>query len=317
MKILVLANKPMASSQAATVVEHLNSFTNFSKHDIFELSMLNIFPSRIDLNRFDAVVTHYSLSLGPMIDHYLGTDLKTQIKQFDGLKIAFLQDEFREVQTVWKNIRELKIDVLFTCVPEDEIEKVYPKNEVGKLSVINVLTGYVPEGLLDIKTQPIKNRTIDVGYRTRRPPFWLGRLGYEKWYIGEEFSARARGSGLVCDFSDKEGKRLYGKSWVNFMGSCRAVLGVESGASIIDFDGSLEREVDKYVAKNPGASFECVFEKFLKSHEGSLRLHQISPRCFEAAALGTPMVLFEGNYSNILVPNRHLFFLKKDFSNFQ
>ena len=63
-------------------------------------------------------------------------------------------------------------------MPESEIKKVYPKEELNQLSIINVLTGYVPAGLLGVETKPIKDRAIDVGYRTRRPPFWLGRLGY-------------------------------------------------------------------------------------------------------------------------------------------
>jgi hypothetical protein len=187
---------------------------------------------------------------------------------------------------------------------------------VPKLRVVNVLTGYVPEQLLRQSVMSVASRPIDVGYRTRRMPFWLGRLGHEKWSISQEFQRRAADSGLKLDLSTKEGERLYGDAWTNFVGSCRAVIGVESGASIIDFDGKLEHTVEAYVAQNPGATFEEVFEKFLKPYEGSLELHQISPRCFEAAALRTPMVLFEGNYSGVLVPDRHFISLKKDFSNF-
>ena len=47
-----------------------------------------------------------------------------------------------------------------------------------------------------------------------------------------------------------------------FFRVCRAVLGVESGASIIDYDGSLERKVDEYVAEFPDASFELVLINF-------------------------------------------------------
>ena len=94
------------------------------------------------------------------------------------------------------------------------------------------------------------------------------------------------------------------------------MIGAESGASIIDFDGQLERLVDDYCARNPKADFEEVFDLFLAPFEGSLRLHQISPRCFEAAALRTPMILFEGDYSGILKPDRHFIPLKKNFSNF-
>ena len=147
-------------------------------------------------------------------------------------------------------------------------------------------------------------------------PFWLGRLGYEKCFIGQEFERRAGSENLKLDLSNKEGERLYGDAWTEFVASCRAMIGVESGASIIDFDGKLERRVEDYVAANPRATFEEVSQKLLSPYEGSLKLNQISPRCFEAAALRTPMILFEGKYSGVLEPGRHFIVLKKDFSNF-
>ncbi|NCG09575.1 MAG: hypothetical protein GWP33_00505 [Alphaproteobacteria bacterium] len=316
MKVLFLANRPSTQSQAATVIEYLDAFTSFSSHDIYEVSMLHAFPTKLDLNKFDAIVTHYSLSLGPMIEHYLGPYLISQLKSFKGLKAAFLQDEYREIQTYWKHINELGIDVLFSCVPENEISKVYPIEKVPHLRVVNVLTGYVPAKLLTKSVLPVSQRPIDVGYRTRQMPFWLGRLGHEKWFIAQELERRASSSNFKLDLSTREGDRLYGDAWTNFVASCRAVIGVESGASIIDFDGKLEHQVDDYVAANPRATFEEVSKKFLSPYEGSLKLHQISPRCFEAAALRTPMVLFEGGYSGVLEPERHFIVLKKDFSNF-
>lgn len=316
MDILFLTNRPTENTQAATVTEYLDALHTYSAHRVHEISMLHHFPSRIDLDRFDVVITHYSLSLGPLLHHYLGHPLVEKLKRFRGLKAAFLQDEYREIQTYWRHINELGIDVLFSCVPEDEIAKVYPAEKVPRLRVANVLTGYVPERLLKQPVLPIARRPIDVGYRTRRMPFWLGRLGHEKWFIAEEFQRRAKDTNLKLDLSTREGERLYGDAWTNFVASCRAVIGVESGASIIDFDGKLEHRVESYVARNPEATFEEVSEKFLAPYEGSLKLHQISPRCFEAAALRTPMILFEGAYSGVLEPERHFIALKKDFSNF-
>jgi hypothetical protein len=161
-------------------------------------------------------------------------------------------------------------------------------------------------------------RPIDVGYRTRKMWYWLGALAHEKWYIAEEFQRRAKAQflNLNLDLSTREHERLYGDAWIKFVSSCKTVIGVESGASIIDFDGKLERRVNQYISVHPQATFEEVAELFLKDYEGSLRLHQISPRCFEAAALRTPMVLFEGEYSKVLEPGRHFIVLKKDFSNF-
>lgn len=318
MNILLLSNRPTANTQAETVTEYLDSFSKYSEHNIYEISMLHHFPEHIDLNRFDAVITHYSLSIGPMLYHYLGSNLVDQLKRFKGLKAAFLQDEYREIKTYWKHINELGINVLFSCVPTAEVSKVYPQTEVPNLQVVNVLTGYVPEALLQENVMPIYQRSIDVGYRTRKMWYWLGALAHEKWFISEEFErlVAVNNLDLKLDLSNREGDRLYGKAWTKFVASCKTVLGVESGASIIDFDGLLERRVDQYTSKNPGASFEEVSELFLRPYEGSLRLHQISPRCFEAAALRTPMVLFEGSYSGILYPERHYIPLRKDFSNF-
>lgn len=319
MEILFLTNRPTANTQAATVTEYLDALLKYSEHNVHEISMLHNFPARIDLNRFDVVISHYSLSIGPLLKHYFGEDLIEKLKNFRGLKAAFLQDEYREIKTYWKHINELGINVLFSCVPDDEVPKVYPADKVPNLKVINVLTGYVPEALLKCEVALVAKRTIDVGYRTRKMWYWLGALAYEKWFISEEFKRRAKAEplGLNLDLSTREHERLYGEAWTNFVASCRTVIGVESGASIIDFDGQLERRVDQYVSEHPQATFEEVSELFLKDYEGSLRLHQISPRCFEAAALRTPMVLFEGEYSKVLEPGRHFIVLKKDFSNFE
>lgn len=316
MKILFLANRPAPNTQAATVTEYLDALNNFSRHQVYEISMLHHFPARIDLDRFDAVITHYSLSIGPLLRHYLGPDLVAKLKAYKGLKAAFLQDEYREIGTYWKHINDLGLDVLFSCVPEHEIPKVYPPERVPNLRVVNVLTGYVPVALVERDVAPVAERPVDIGYRTRKMPYWLGRLGYEKWMIADEFARRAASTDMVLDLSYREGERLYGEAWTAFIASSKAVLGCESGASIIDFDGQLERRVEDYVARHPEATYEEVHERFLEPYEGSLELHQISPRCFEAAALRTPMVLFEGNYSGILQPDRHYIPLKKNFSNF-
>ena len=41
----------------------------------------------------------------------------------------------------------------------------------------------------------------------------------------------------------------------------------------------------------------------------------VSPKMFEAISVGTVLVMFQGNYSNILLPNIHYIELKKNLSN--
>jgi hypothetical protein len=54
---------------------------------------------------------------------------------------------------------------------------------------------------------------------------------------------------------------------------------------------------------------------YFRDGESSIRLNQISSRCFEAIALRTLLVLYEGEYSGILIPEKHYVPLRKDHSN--
>jgi hypothetical protein len=120
---------------------------------------------------------------------------------------------------------------------------------------------------------------------------------------------------LVCDIAWGENDRIYGKAWNRFLGSCRATLGTESGASIADYDGSVEALVKEYLATRPTGSFDEVEREVLAPYEGNLDIRVISPRQFEAAGLRTALVLYPGAYSGRLEPWRHYIPLEKDFSN--
>lgn len=317
LKILLLCNRPVTNADASTITDHLDSFPTYSKHEIFSLSFLRNLPSRLDLSRFDVVVVHYTLALGYMREHYISEVTKNRIKSFRGLKVAFIQDEYRNVDSVHDFLAQVDMHALFTCVPEAEIEKVYPRKKLPNVKKINTLTGYVPKNLLKLDPPKLKNRQIDVGYRTRKPPFWLGDLGQEKWTIADKFRDAANDFGLKLDLSYQETDRLYGQRWLAFVKNCRCMLGVESGASVFDFSGELQRSVEKFVTQYPDATFEEIKARFLTPYENLIKLNQISPRCFESAALRTVMVLYVGDYSGILKPWQHFVPLEKDFSNFR
>lgn len=315
LNILLLCNRTGRNVDAATVTDHLNAFGQHSRHRVQELSFLRELPAGLDLGQFDVLVIHYTIAIGWLSAHYLSAASKQRVREFQGLKALFIQDEYRAVKELHESLRLMQIDLLFTCVPEGEIEKVYPEEALPGLTKLNNLTGYVPQHLVELSVAPIAMRPIDVGYRSRKFPYWLGELACEKWQIAERFGELAAGSGLVLDLSHNEGDRLYGPAWTRFIGSCKAVLGVESGASVFDFDGTLQKAVEDHVAAHPDATFEEVQRKFLAPFEGLVRYNQISPRSFEAAALRTVMVLFEGEYSGILQAGRHYVPLRKDFGN--
>jgi hypothetical protein len=213
-------------------------------------------------------------------------------------------------------MRSLGIGVLFTCFPQDQVDLVYPRSALPELRrVVTVLTGYVPARLLSRDVAPHHARPIDVGYRARRLPPWLGRLAREKSEIADRFVADAPDYDLRVDISTDESDRLYGEDWIRFLSRCKAMLGVESGSGVVDVDGSIEAQVRAYLGAHPGATFEELHRRFLGDADGRIRMNQISPRCFEAAALGTLMVLYPGAYSGVLEPGRHYVPLAKDHSN--
>jgi hypothetical protein len=146
-------------------------------------------------------------------------------------------------------------------------------------------------------------------------PYWYGNLGQEKEFIGKKMKEICTQKGMVVDIEWEGTKRIYGDDWHQFLTSAKATLGTESGANIFDFSGDISTNINRYLEKNPNAGYNKIFDKFLAKHEGLVKMNQISPKIFEAICLKTALILFEGEYSGILVPDVHFIPLKKDFTN--
>lgn len=300
---------------AGTVIDHIEAIRDHAGHHVHMLSMFGHLPDEVELDRFDAVVVHYSLIL--CNDNYVNPIARERLRNYRGLKAVFIQDEYRWVNRAVDALAFIGAQLLFTCVPESEVEKVYPRAKLPLTHKVTVLTGYVPEGLLSIPPKPYGDRPIDVGYRTRKLGAFYGQLAREKWLISDLFEADAERHGLRCDLSHREEERIYGEAWIEFIRSCKAMLGAESGASVFDFTGDLMPAVEAYERDHPEAGFEEIRDLLFPGLDGVIRLNQISPRCFEAAALRTLMILYEGEYSGVLEAWRHYVPLKKDHSNME
>src|SRR5262245_35331712 len=303
-------------SHASTLLEHIEAFGKYSVHDVRTFNPRFLRGSRtLDLREFDVVVIHYSLCI--VVDNYLAPRFRESLRHFKGLKVQFIQDDYRWVNRIADMMRQVGINVLFTLVPPAEIPKVWSAERLPGVVKISTLAGYVPESLVRLPVRPLDERPLDIGYRGRELPYWIGRLGQDKVRIAQGVLARAEKYGLRCDIAWAEGNRIYGQAWTDFLTSCRAILGTESGASITDFDDSIEGRVRMHLAQNPGADFEEVHRAILNEFEGNVRMNVISPRIFEAIALRTPMILFPGEYSGVIRPWVHYIPLEKDFSNME
>lgn len=199
--------------------------------------------------------------------------------------VAMFQDEQARLSEHVRFCDEFGVNCVYTMFGRQAARSVYGATDTLKL--VSHIPGYVSDELRAVGEAlavPDAKRTIDVGYRGRRPPVGWGAAAQEKYEIAVEFERRAAGSGLVLDIATSEDKRIYGEDWYRFIASCRATLGTESGTEI-PWQGE------------------------------TLPYRTISPRHLEAAALRSCQILFEGDYSGLMEPMRHYIPLRKDFSN--
>jgi hypothetical protein len=181
-----------------------------------------------------------------------------------------------------------------------------------------VLSGYLePEtlGRINRLSREVTRRDIDIGYRAWKPKPWLGRHGMMKGWIAGAVADEGRRRGLVTDISLEAADTLLGDDWFRFLLRCRYVIGVESGASVLDRDGRIRACADAYVNQHPDAQFEDVEAACFPGRDGGLSLRGISPRHLEACATRTTQILVEGEYSGILEPGRHYIPLRADLGN--
>jgi hypothetical protein len=314
--ILLLYYHPVGSD-APTIMEHINSFRRYSQFKVWEINTGFGFPLSLYGMSFNIIVLHYSLfgssqyQLDPRFLDYLEHNKSSY-------KVAFFQDEHYFCQQRFEFLNRYKIDCVYILLSPEYFKDVYTKyTEVPKL--VPTLPGYVSEHLVTKAkrfARPSEKRTIDVGYRARQLPFFMGKGAQEKGDIATKFQEYAKGTGLKIDINTQEGYRLYGNAWYKFLGNCKACLGVEAGVSIFDLDGTAYDGYQRLIAENQNMTFGEMSQRLLNKYEGNIPYRTISPRHFEAAAFRICQILYEGYYSGILKPMVHYIPLKKDFSNF-
>ena len=309
--VLLVCTK--ANLNVGTIAAHVKAITQKAGDYCVTIDHSELRGIRLGL--FDCVVFHYSIVM--CMEQFISIELREKLSNFNGLKVAFIQDEYRFIDATAKALKELGISYCFTLVSGETIRKVYHHDYLKDVEFETTLTGYVPEGWVNLNAPDYIEREIDVSYRARRLISWLGEHSLQKWQIAERFieDIEKCGVDLVTDISLEEKDRVYGDQWRKMLFNSKAVLGVESGASVCDFSGEIELKTIAYLNDNSDASFEDLRNRFFANVDGLITQKVISPRCFEAAAARTLMVLYPGFYNGILVPSRHYVELKKDHSN--
>lgn len=304
-----------------THLEHLYSFKKYSSGRCFYLNVAaHCIPSYVKEFPWDMVIFHtFFLSARWMREIFIKNMQKVDfLKSSDSVKITLPQDEFINMDIVCDFINDFGINHVFSVAPESEWPIIYRTIDFQKVKFHRVLTGYLDDSAINrvnkIARSMTGERPIDIGYRAYRAAYWLGQHGALKWRIADAFQGKAPQKGVVVDISTHEEDTKLGDDWYKFLLHCKYQIGVEGGASILDWDGTYRRKTEEYLAQHPAATFEEVERACFPGADGSLSLAAISPRHLECCLTKTCQILVDGDYNGVLVPGKHYIRLKRDFS---
>ena len=312
----------VAYPMRATTRDHLYCFKRYSAHRCFYLNLaVRGIPGYAKRIHWDVIILDtIFLSTTWTRELFVRNTNKVHfLKCTDAIKVALPQDEFLNMDLVCDFINEFGISHVFSVAPESQWPVIYRTVDFKKVRFHKVLTGYVDGSLIKrvgrLARHMSGERPIDIGYRAYRVPFWLGRHAALKLTIGDVFKQSAPQKGLVVDISTRDQDVIAGDNWYRFLLRCKYQIGVEGGASILDWDGTYRNRTTGYLAEHPQATFEEVEEACFPNADGKLKHFAISPRHLECCVTKTCQVLVEGRYDGVLTPGKHYIELKRDFSN--
>jgi len=230
-------------------------------------------------------------------------------------KAVTVQDEFVHMDLVCDFINKYDVSHVFSVAPEQEFSNLYPTVDFSKVAFHRVLTGYIDYktvSLVERRGKSTEQRPFLIGYRVVSTPQW-GSFNLKKREIADVFVSECSKRGYVHDIKIGEQHFLHGNSWVLHLTKCRATIGIEGGANILDWNGSFSEKIKAMLAS--GVAFDRDYLVEIESNIPKIDLKALSPRHLEACMTRTCQILVEGHYNGILKPWVHYIPLKPDYSN--
>jgi hypothetical protein len=297
------------------VRDHLHALDGGPERIVYHNSFTDS-PRVVRGLEFDGVVLHTTFLCDRWGDRFRTVRRRyAWVADLPCTKVALPQDEYSHSDLLDEWLAELGVEAVFTNFGEDVRQTLYPTlHQQARFHF--ALTGYIDEAMVrrcTTRVRPIAERPLDIVYRAKHLPYWLGSHGQMKHRIGEIVASRAPEHDLVTDISTRPEDTILGEGWEEFLTSGRVGIGVESGSSVLDRRGEIKARVRTLLAAKPGLSFEEVARE-LPDGWDSWRFFAISPRHLEAVVTKTAQVLIEGSYSGVLEPGRHYIPLRRDLS---
>lgn len=306
---------------AQTHVDYVEGLLGYSENNIryLEIARNSHFHDFVlpDLESFDVILLHHNLNL---YSAQLPPGIARQIRDFNGLRVYFAQDEYTVPAAAARQLASLKIHAVFGCAGSNWRE-FYPAELLPDLDYVTCLPGYAPVAPQLPPLWPLAQRALDIAYRGSHLGHFYGRLGFEKYEIGYKMKQLAEAASLKTDIEWDRSKQIYGPQWLRFLASSRTTLITESGSSLIHrtYEQSEALHQTKTLmleSKSPEEYLSNLkpYEHLLQE-DGKAVIATASQKIFEAAICGTALIGYEGEYGHVLRPGVHFLPLKKDWSN--
>jgi hypothetical protein len=315
-RVLLVYMTPHPRAVRLTIRQHLDALERLPSAWVLPYNAVNGIPGWLGRIDFDAVVLDTTILCMRWTPGYEDWRRRSDwIAELDALKIALPQDEYHHSDTLDEWLDDVGVTVIGTVLDDRHRDELYPRMS-KKAAFYELLTGYIDESAADRlrpRLQPLRGRELDLVYRARNLPYWLGSHGQLKHVIGEAVAERAPAHGLRADISTRQAQTVLGDAWLDFMAGGRATIGAESGSSTLDRRGELSIHLDELLTENPELTFE-EYAQHMPLGWDDYEFFAISPRHLEAVVTKTAQILVEGNYSGVLEAHRHYVPVRRDLS---
>ena len=311
LSILLIANQ--RSVVSALMDEHIQALLRHSRHWIYLIDPQALQEAGgFDFSDYDVIAFDQTVSVQQ--DDLIPPQIREEIGQFPGLKVLFAHDTFQNIDALCAAIRQMKVGIVFTRVPESQFERVLGQR-LPEVRLVNWIGGCISERLVQTNFPLLRDRPLDVGFGASPTPPRLGNLAYSRFRSGQKLQEHLSGSGLKYEAYPLAHEGQNARAKTDFFRSCKAVFLTGIAASIVDFDGRVEQAVHQYVSDHPSATFEEISQEVLQPHEGNAHIDVLSLDQLKAIAFRTALILVPGEYSGILKPWTHYIPLEHDLSN--
>ncbi|CAB4641941.1 unannotated protein [freshwater metagenome] len=306
----------LRSDSRATTINHAACFGRYIND--YEVEYINIFGLMPAHLQSEVVIVTYELaSLRHLpIWKELVRRMEPLLKN-SSLRILMPQDDYSISDPLDEFTVNHDFDYVFTPLTRD-LEQIYPKSVKRGIKFEEAFTGYFENSdwfNLQKFSKPFSERSVDLGQRVRYLPPQLGESAARKGKLAVQFGREASKVGFSCDVSTREEDAFVGDAWWQFLGNTRFTISRRGGASLADPTGRLADKVRRYLLRHPEVTMEELSNRVTLKGGREGDFSAISPRLFEAAALGVCQILEPDEYVDGFEPWIHYIPLESDFSN--